>query len=201
MTGNIRAEIPLKRSRPLDSGKYRQGQPLFRRTRYIALGISTSVSCGLRPQVAYTTEAPTINPFRRKRLHAKTGNIGNSKAGTIEVYNRQTKDKLRLRTARRQGPRDNPTAAFGPHVRNDRRPALERAGLRQTSRGEPLFLGQHGLHFLVYLLARETELLVEHAGRSRVSEMVESQPTRPASVTGRPEVRPNLGTPQGNTLC
>ena len=27
---------------------------------------------------------PTINPFRRKRLHAKTGNIGNSKTGTVK---------------------------------------------------------------------------------------------------------------------
>ena len=63
-----------------------RGNHIFQRIRYVTHGISISVSRGLCSQVAYPTEAPTINPFRRKRLHAKTGNIGNSKAGTAEVY-------------------------------------------------------------------------------------------------------------------
>ena len=70
-----------------DSGEYgHRGNHIFQRTRLVTHGISISVSRGLCSQVAYPTEAPTINPFRRKRLHAKTGNIGNSKAGTTEVY-------------------------------------------------------------------------------------------------------------------
>ena len=63
-----------------DSGEYgHRGNHIFQRTRLVTHGISISVSRGLCSQVAYPTEAPTINPFRRKRLHAKTGNIGNSK--------------------------------------------------------------------------------------------------------------------------
>ena len=78
-------ESALHRLSPIPANTDR-GNHIFQRIRYVTHGISISVSRGLCSQVAYPTEAPTINPFRRKRLHAKTGNIGNSKAGTTEVY-------------------------------------------------------------------------------------------------------------------
>ena len=76
-------ESALHRLFPIPANTDR-GNHIFQCTRLVTHGISISVSRGLCPQVAYPTEAPTINPFRRKRLHAKTGNIGNSKTGTVK---------------------------------------------------------------------------------------------------------------------